>query len=146
MRQLKRLDSASKSPIFSHFSETLTGVTTIRAYKMEKNFTRHMEYLVDENLLYYFPNNVSNRWLAIRLELVIFYSFSLALYFLILLNKKIGNLIAVFAALFAVISRNSLSPSLVGLSISYALNVMIDDNFVFFSNLYLMICDRCLKR
>jgi ATP-binding cassette subfamily C (CFTR/MRP) protein 1 len=32
MRQLRRLNSASKSPIFSHFGETLTGVSTIRAF------------------------------------------------------------------------------------------------------------------
>lgn len=36
MRQLKRLESASKSPIFSHFTESLTGVGTIRAFKVFK--------------------------------------------------------------------------------------------------------------
>jgi ATP-binding cassette subfamily C (CFTR/MRP) protein 1 len=72
MRQLKRMDSASKSPIFSHFGETVNGVSTIRAYRAEKRFIRMMEHHVDENLLYYFPNNISNRWLAIRLELVCF--------------------------------------------------------------------------
>ena len=38
MRQLKRLESASKSPIFSHFTESLTGVGTIRAFKVSKLF------------------------------------------------------------------------------------------------------------
>jgi hypothetical protein len=37
---------------------------------MERNFIKTMENHVDENLLYYFPNNISNRWLALRLELV----------------------------------------------------------------------------
>jgi ABC-type multidrug transport system fused ATPase/permease subunit len=104
MRQLKRLESASKSPIFSHFSESLNGASTIRAYKVEKRFIKKFANHVDENLLYYFPNNISNRWLALRLELI-------------------GNLITVFAALFAVLAKNNISPGLVGLSISYAMNV-----------------------
>nr|UOU03336.1 ATP-binding cassette subfamily C1-5 [Brachionus rubens] len=104
MRQLKRMESASKSPIFSHFSETLTGVTTIRAYNAQNRFIKMMESHVDENLLYVFPNNISNRWLALRLELI-------------------GNLIAVFASFFAVLARNSISAGIVGLSITYSLNV-----------------------
>ena len=104
MRQLKRLESASKSPIFSHFSESLNGVSTIRAYRVEDRFVKKFAEHVDENLLYYFPNNISNRWLALRLELV-------------------GNLITVFAALFAVLSKNHIDPGIVGLSISYAMNV-----------------------
>lgn len=70
MRQLKRMESASKSPIFSHFSESMNGVSTIKAYNAQNRFVKIMENHVDENLLFYFPNNVSNRWLALRLELV----------------------------------------------------------------------------
>ena len=104
MRQLKRMESASKSPIFSHFSESLTGTSSIRAYRVEKRFIRSMGAHIDESLLFYFPNNVSNRWLALRLELI-------------------GNLVSVFAALFAVFARDTISAGLAGLSISYSLNV-----------------------
>uniref|UniRef100_M4AG65 Canalicular multispecific organic anion transporter 1-like n=1 Tax=Xiphophorus maculatus TaxID=8083 RepID=M4AG65_XIPMA len=103
-RQLRRLDSVSRSPIYSHFGETVSGLSVIRAYKHQERFLKHNEVTIDENLKSVYPWIVSNRWLAIRLEFL-------------------GNLVVFFAALFAVISRNSLDSGLVGLSISYALNV-----------------------
>ncbi|KAG8432958.1 hypothetical protein GDO86_017284 [Hymenochirus boettgeri] len=103
-RQLKRLESVSRSPVYSHFSETLMGSSVIRAFGEQKRFIEISDFKVDENQRAYFPSIVSNRWLAIRLEFV-------------------GNCIVLFASLFAVISRTSLSPGLVGLSVSYALQV-----------------------
>uniref|UniRef100_A0A8C2Z5V6 ATP-binding cassette, sub-family C (CFTR/MRP), member 2 n=1 Tax=Cyclopterus lumpus TaxID=8103 RepID=A0A8C2Z5V6_CYCLU len=103
-RQLRRLDSVSRSPIYSHFSETVSGLSVIRAYGHQDRFLKHNETTTDENLKSLYPWIVSNRWLAIRLEFL-------------------GNLVVFFAALFAVISRKTLDSGLVGLSISYALNV-----------------------
>uniref|UniRef100_A0A8C5R5H5 Multidrug resistance-associated protein 1 n=1 Tax=Leptobrachium leishanense TaxID=445787 RepID=A0A8C5R5H5_9ANUR len=103
-RQLKRLESVSRSPVYSHFNETLLGVSVIRAFGEQKQFINISDYRVDENQRAYYPSIVSNRWLAIRLEFV-------------------GNCIVLFASLFAVISRYTLSPGLVGLSVSYALQV-----------------------
>ena len=60
-RQLKRLESVSRSPIYSNFGETVSGVTTIRAYRMEEQFIRHSEFTVDENQRAGFPSVVSNR-------------------------------------------------------------------------------------
>ena len=39
-RELKRLDSLAFSPIFSHFSETLHGLATIRAFRKQEQFAR----------------------------------------------------------------------------------------------------------
>uniref|UniRef100_A0A674BMM9 ATP binding cassette subfamily C member 2 n=1 Tax=Salmo trutta TaxID=8032 RepID=A0A674BMM9_SALTR len=103
-RQLRRLDSVSRSPIYSHFGETVSGLSVIRAYGHQDRFLKHNEKVIDENLKSVYPWIVSNRWLAIRLEFL-------------------GNLVVFFSALLAVIARDSLDSGLVGLSISYALNV-----------------------
>lgn len=60
-RQLKRLESVSRSPIYSHFGETITGVTTIRAYQQQKRFITESEDKVDENNVCYFPSVIANR-------------------------------------------------------------------------------------
>ncbi|GAB1859186.1 Multidrug resistance-associated protein 1 isoform X7 [Camponotus japonicus] len=103
-RQLKRLESVSRSPIYSHFSESVTGAQLIRAYGVQEQFIRESENRVDFNQVCYYPSIIANRWLAVRLEMV-------------------GNLIIFFAALFAVLQRNTMSSGLVGLSVSYALQI-----------------------
>ncbi|XP_011264384.1 multidrug resistance-associated protein 1 isoform X2 [Camponotus floridanus] len=103
-RQLKRLESVSRSPIYSHFSESVTGAQLIRAYGVQEQFIRESENRVDFNQVCYYPSIIANRWLAVRLEMV-------------------GNLIIFFAALFAVLGRNTMSSGLVGLSVSYALQI-----------------------
>jgi len=47
MRQLRRLNSVTRSPIFSHFGETLSGVSTIRAYDVQNRFVGEMSNKVE---------------------------------------------------------------------------------------------------
>ncbi|XP_046682849.1 multidrug resistance-associated protein 1-like isoform X3 [Homalodisca vitripennis] len=103
-RQIKRIESVTRSPIYSHFSETLSGVTSIRAYKVEQRFIKELQDKVDTNQVCFIPSFRSSRWLGIRLE-------------------TISNILIFFAAFFAVLGRDSLDPGIVGLSVSYALQI-----------------------
>ncbi|XP_038041972.2 multidrug resistance-associated protein 1 isoform X3 [Anas platyrhynchos] len=109
-RQIRRLAGASHSPIISHFSATVLGRSTIRAFGHQERFIRKNYDVVYENLVYFYNNVISNRWLSVRLEFL-------------------GNLMVFFAALFVVLAGNTVSSSTVGLSISYALNIIQSLNF-----------------
>ncbi|KAG2375146.1 hypothetical protein C9374_010150 [Naegleria lovaniensis] len=100
-RELKRLDAISRSPIFSHFNETLAGISTIRAYKRQHDFMNKFQKSLDQNNTAHFAQLVSQRWLAFRLEML-------------------GSIIVLCAALTSVIGGSS--AALAGLSFSYALS------------------------
>ncbi|TGZ81048.1 ABC transporter family protein [Ascodesmis nigricans] len=113
-RELKRLDSVSKSPIYAHFQETLGGISTIRAYGHQTRFVKENEFRMDANLRAYYPSISANRWLAVRLEFI-------------------GSVIILGSAGFAAISVSSgsgLTAGAVGLAMSYALNITQSLNWI----------------
>ncbi|KAI9034703.1 P-loop containing nucleoside triphosphate hydrolase protein [Hyaloraphidium curvatum] len=67
-RELKRLDSISRSPLFANFGETLTGLSTIRAFRAEARFALRNEEHLDFNNRCYYLTLMIPRWLALRLE------------------------------------------------------------------------------
>ena len=105
-RQVTRLQSIAKSPIFSHFSETINGASIIRAFNQQERFFAESEAKVARHLLCNYVCDMTNRWLSIRVEIL-------------------GNIIVFLAAVFAFYSRDSLTAGVIGLSISYAMQ-MID--------------------
>ncbi|XP_047341674.1 ABC transporter C family member 13 [Impatiens glandulifera] len=106
-RELRRLDSVSRSPIYASFTETLCGSSTIRAFKSEDFF---MNRFIKHMTLYQrtsYSETLASLWLSLRLQLL-------------------GAFVIFFVAVMAVIgSREYLpinlgTPGLVGLALSYA--------------------------
>jgi len=112
-RQLKRLESTTRSPIYSNFSETISGTSVIRAYQKEEEFIKGNLTKVDHNLKFQYANLMCNRWLGIRLE-------------------SFANLIVFSVAIYAVLSKNSDSSSAadIGLALSYSMSVTQILNFL----------------
>lgn len=112
-RELKRLDSVSRSPIFAWFSESLAGLSTIRAFNQQSIFNFENQRRVDRNQICYLPTVSVNRWLAIRLEFV-------------------GALIVLIVALLSILAliTTGVDAGLVGLVLSYALNMTSSLNWV----------------
>ncbi len=120
-RETKRLESISRSPVFSHFSETLGGLGTIRAYNQNARFIGEFESKVSVNTKTTYNNKVADRWLSVRLEI---------------LGSMIAGLAAVFAC--SVVTNGTVSAtasstdfaSVAGLSLNYAISVTSMMNWV----------------
>lgn len=114
-RELKRFDSITKSPIHQHFSETLVGVSTIRAYGTERRFLQENLNKIDENNRPFFYMWISNRWLSFR-------------------NDMIGALVIFFAGAFILSTIDTIDAGLAGISLSYA--IAFNDSALWVVRLY----------
>uniref|UniRef100_I1Q038 ABC transporter C family member 13 n=3 Tax=Oryza TaxID=4527 RepID=I1Q038_ORYGL len=110
-REVRRLDSVARSPIYSSFTETLDGSSTIRAFQKEGFF---LERFIQHVTLYQktsYCELVAGLWLSLRLQLL-------------------AGFIILFIAIMAIVGFNSNSvinfgtPGLVGLALSYAAPVV----------------------
>ncbi|XP_067031621.1 ATP-binding cassette sub-family C member 10-like isoform X2 [Acropora muricata] len=105
-RELKRLMSVTLSPIYAHFSETLSGLTTIRALRDELRFKLENEFRLETNQRANFCALVASQWLGLFLQFI-------------------GVAMVTAVAFIAVLEHHfsTVDPGLVGLAISYALSV-----------------------
>ncbi|KAF5310093.1 hypothetical protein D9619_010353 [Psilocybe cf. subviscida] len=102
--ETKRLDSLMRSILYGSFSETLTGLATIRAYRNQERSIKDAEHGLDmENRAYYMTIAIQ-RWLAVRLDLF-------------------GNILIFGIGLFAAGFRHSVSPAKIGVVLSYTLSI-----------------------
>ncbi|KAJ3255913.1 hypothetical protein HK103_005829 [Boothiomyces macroporosus] len=111
-RELKRLDSLTRSPLYAFLGETLNGLPTIRAFGEQERFIAVSENYISRNISPSFLLFSASRWLGIRYE-------------------SLGAVLVFFAAMLGIFSRTDdrFSGALLGLSLTYSLQVTQSINF-----------------
>jgi ABC-type multidrug transport system fused ATPase/permease subunit len=116
-RDLKRLNSNSKSPILNHFNESLNGLATIRAYGFQKRFLSKNLTNLDDNNRTFFLLWSTNRWLHWRVDVV-------------------GASVAFITGILVLQNWGLIEPGWAALSLTYSL--MFTGNVVWFIRMYAM--------
>ncbi|KAI1798260.1 multidrug resistance-associated ABC transporter [Ganoderma leucocontextum] len=102
--EAKRLDSNLRSILYASYTETLTGLSTVRAYRSQDRFVRNAEQGQDlENRAYYMTIAIQ-RWLGVRLDIL-------------------GNMLILGICLFAAGFRHTVDPSKIGVVLTYTLSI-----------------------
>lgn len=104
LRALQRFESASKSPIYTSFSETLSGLQTICAWGHQERFQETHTKIMRHNLRFFHAASMADIWLQFRLELLTVF------------------IIGSFTFL-AVALRSSIDGNTVGLALVYAIQM-----------------------
>ena len=112
---LKRLESVQRSPLYQQFGETLSGVTTIRAYGDERRFIRDNQLRIDTQTRPFYYLWAANRWLSLRIDVT-------------------GALVSFFAGVFIILSVGKIDAGAAGLSLTYA--VTFTENVLWLVRLY----------
>lgn len=116
-RDLKRLNSNSKSPILNHFNESLNGLATIRAYGFQRRFLSKNLTNLDDNNRTFFLLWSTNRWLHWRVDVV-------------------GASVAFITGILVLQNWGLIEPGWAALSLTYSL--MFTGNVVWFIRMYAM--------
>ncbi|KAL1961056.1 hypothetical protein VTO42DRAFT_4944 [Malbranchea cinnamomea] len=99
-REIKRLESNAKSPVYEQFGSALIGLSTIRAFDKAQTYVERMYAKIDQHCQAYTNLWLFNRWLSFRMN-VIGAVFSLITAAVIVSIKGINASLAGFALSFA---------------------------------------------
>jgi len=97
-RDLQSLESVSRSPLFEQLSETLSGISTIRAFGDSQRFVARFYHTINDTNRAFFTIHNANRWMQLRLELLGSVLF-IAVAFLSLQGRSAGSVSASEAGL-----------------------------------------------
>jgi ABC-type multidrug transport system fused ATPase/permease subunit len=101
-RDMKRLNSVSRSPIYVQFNETVNGVATVRAFGSQFRFLNENHEKIDSNNRPFLWMWATNRWLHCRVDFL-------------------GSFVGFCTGFVLILARSWIDPGLAGLSLSYSL-------------------------
>ncbi|KAL4618712.1 hypothetical protein ACB092_06G030700 [Castanea dentata] len=104
-RELSRLVGVCKAPVIQHFTETISGATTIRSFDVESRFRDTNMKLADANSRPRFNIDGAMEWLCFRLDMLSSVTFAFSLVFLISIPEGV------------------IDPGIAGLSVTYGLTL-----------------------
>ena len=107
-RELKRLEGQARSPIFAMLSESLSGISTIRANGTQDFFQKKFEEAHDGHTRAFFSFIASSRWVGFRMD---------SLMFLLM------AMVSFLAVSFQNLGWFDVDPAILGLSISMLLQL-----------------------
>ncbi|KUJ08725.1 P-loop containing nucleoside triphosphate hydrolase protein [Mollisia scopiformis] len=110
-RSIKRLESIQKSPMISHFTASLQGLSTIRAFGSSQVFETRMHNLIDAFTTATWHNWLFNNWVGFRMSMV-GSLFSTVVAAFIVATKGIDASLGGFALAFALSYRRTVNMTL----------------------------------
>ncbi|KAK3096260.1 hypothetical protein FSP39_025059 [Pinctada imbricata] len=102
IRDLKRLDSSTRSPMISHMQMSVQGMSIIHAFNRTTEFRDKFHHLVNRNSVPFFLFYSSNRWLAVRLDFLSIVVIAITGVLVIIPSSGIDTTMAGMALAFAI--------------------------------------------
>lgn len=89
-RQVKRLESTTRSPVYSSFPSTIEGLALIRAFDAENRFLKSFFETQNENTRVFFSFLSCGRWLGFRLDILAFAFLLIVAPLCVVLRSQLG--------------------------------------------------------
>lgn len=104
-REIKRLEAVQRSLVYNNFNETLSGMSTIKAYKVEETFIEKNDRYLNKMNEAYYVSIANQRWLGVHLDII-------------------ASIFALIICLLCITDQFHISASSTGLLLSYVIQIV----------------------
>lgn len=104
-REIKRLESIQRSLVYNNFSETLLGMATIKAYKVQDTFVKKNDDFLNKTNEAYYLSIATQRWLGVHLDIL-------------------ASMFALIICMLCITEQFSISAASTGLLLNYVIQIV----------------------